>query len=273
MSPFIKTSDHSFRSNRTRTVASERPDTEASSSRHAQAIRLTTQAIDKRGALYRYLVVAVVLVGFASLIWALIRWSWWPLLGLISLVSLCSAFFCLDVYLVNRWRRQVLEMWIQGRIEVDNFCDTMMNLRVLPERTLQGLLDTLPAEKKLGIREKVSPSMRNAVVLTISIIHACQFNRTISVTAAYTLASIFALCTALYHSWGTLVGLLLIPVVIVLCQGSTFLRFRKWKKQILMLCQQPEFLTDQFVAIVKKLDWKPIPERKKRQLLSCLLDV
>lgn len=106
--------------------------------------RLTTRLLDRRSRGYRNLVVAVVLIGLAAAVVALVAWDWRPLLGGLLAVPAVGVGLTLDARRVADWRREVLAAWVAGRLDLGVLRDTFTSVKPLPARTLAGLFDPLP---------------------------------------------------------------------------------------------------------------------------------
>lgn len=105
---------------------------------------LTTRLLDRRGRGYRNLVVAVVLIGLAAPVVALLKWDWRPLLGGLLVMPAVGVGLTLDARTVARWRRAVLDAWVAGRLDLAVLRDSFTSVKPLPARTLAGLFDPLP---------------------------------------------------------------------------------------------------------------------------------
>jgi len=110
-----------------------------------EAINLTSRTIADRGRLYRNLVVAVSLLSVASILAALVCWRVWPLMGLILLVPLSGGFVFLDSRRVARWRKQLLEIADNRKLDLTLLLNTISQYKHLPANTLQAMLAALPA--------------------------------------------------------------------------------------------------------------------------------
>src|SRR5262249_44116717 len=144
-------------------------------------------------------------------------------------------FLCLDTCVVHHWRQQILELWVQEQVDLDSFCDTISTIRLLPARTLQSMLHTLPTKKDWHTLEKMTPSTRKAVALTLQGINLCQIDRTMFSTVAWTVGLGFVILAMIQWSWLSLLGALLIIPIFSIGKCLNFFRFFHWKRQILLL--------------------------------------
>jgi len=237
-----------------------------------EAIGLTTRTIDMRARCFRNLIIGFAIVMIGCVIWTTTLWSWGPLLGLVLLVPLCSAFLGLDTFVVHRWRQQILALWVQEQVELDSFCDTISTIRLLPARTLQSMLHTLPTKNALRNSDKMILSTRKAVALTLGDINLCQIDRTMSSTVAWTVGLVFVAVAMIRWSWPWLLGVLIVIPVLGIGKCLGFLRFCHWKRHILAL-QREGLKLKNFLEIVARLDWNPISEQKKCRLLTTLAEI
>lgn len=111
-----------------------------------EAIDLTLGTFEDRSRLYRNLVVAVSLVSFASILTALLCWRGLPLAGLILVVPFSGGFVYLDMRRVSRWREGILGRCRTRGLDLALFRNTLLQLKHLPQGSLQSMLATFPAE-------------------------------------------------------------------------------------------------------------------------------
>src|SRR6266404_2164882 len=104
------------------------------------ALNLTTRTIDRRARRYRNVVVLVSIVGIVALVWAGMAWSGAPLSGLLMLFPICGGFLVLDTFLVDRWRDEILRMWIEEGLDLGAFASTIGSIKILPANTLGAML-------------------------------------------------------------------------------------------------------------------------------------
>ena len=214
-----------------------------------EAVKLTTQTINTRTVRFRNFVIAVVVVALGSVVWASIQWSWKPLLGLLLLVPLCGAFLYLDARLVHQWRQQVLEMWAQENLDLKTFSSAMSTIRTLPERTLRGMLDTLPNPQNMSKNGNLAPADRKALVLSLQTSSRQQNNRTLLTTITYTLGLATLALVAIQGFVQPLVVLPLILLAIGVTKWLNEFRFRNRKIQIHEIAQGfKKFPTDEKAA-------------------------
>jgi hypothetical protein len=234
------------------------------------AIVLTTQTIDRRAELFRNLVVLVVVLVVGSLLWAGVGVSWRPLLALLALVPLCGFFLFLDTWLVNRWRHQVLELWAQGQLSLDGLVKGIRSIRLLPPRTLQGMLASLPMKLNNPGAFPSVPVLRRALVATLKTINRCDNARTGVASTAYALGVVSLVLAAIHGTWMALAGGLLVAPVLATAWWLKAARWRRWKRSLLSLhCQQGLDWTT-FLPAASQLDWGSVPDGKKQRLLHSL---
>ena len=108
------------------------------------AIQATLTAIQNRARLYRNLVVLVTAVLIGSIVVAVVFRSLIPLIGFSLLVPLAGAYFILDNRCTRLWSKQVLEMWVAGKLDLTAFSGAVSAHPYVPRGTLEGMLGLLP---------------------------------------------------------------------------------------------------------------------------------
>jgi hypothetical protein len=235
-----------------------------------EAVDLTTRTIDCRAFHYRNLVILLVLVVVVSGVWAAVRWSGLPLLGLLLLAPLCAAFILLDTTLVNRWRRRVLGWWVEGCLPLDNFANAVASLRMLPPGTVRAMVGTLPTRDRVPAAAKAPPVLRRALADTLKAIHRGESARTAIAGLAYSVGAASLALAALLGDWLPLAGVALVLPVIGLGWGLAAVRWRSWRRAIRTLRKEQGLDLPGFTEAADQLDWGSIPDRKKRRLLGPL---
>jgi len=243
-----------------------------SESTHAlkEAVSITTRAIDARAAHFRNLVIVVVGVAIISLIWGAFLASWQPLLGLLFLVPLCATFLYIDITLLNRWQRQIIDMWVQELLDLEIFSETMLTLRVLPQRVLKGMLGTLPTKENGLSVGHITPGIRKALAVTLQTINRCQNDRMALVAFAYIISCTFLVLAGIRWSLPSLLGLLFVLPLIAAFKWTNDWRFQRLRKQIMAMKQDQGIELSNYVEVAAQLDWESIPHKKKDRLLSSL---
>jgi hypothetical protein len=112
---------------------------------YAQAMRLTGELLQRRGAQYRNLVVLVVLCLLGGGGAALAARSLAPLLGWLLVPPLCALFIGFDTFSVRRWQAGLLELSRQGLLDLTLFRRMITGVQTLPRESLSALLELLPA--------------------------------------------------------------------------------------------------------------------------------
>jgi hypothetical protein len=172
------------------------------------ALDVTTRTIDRRARAYRDLVVVISITWIAAVVWAAITWSGLPLLILLSFVPLCAGFFVLDSILVNRWRDQLLRMWVEDDLDFSVFASSIAAIRFLPTSTLRAMLASLPCDKQAPGTARLSKSVKQALAMAVTAIHSAQTELTIVATLSYLLAVISVAWAAIVWSSLPLLGCL-----------------------------------------------------------------
>jgi hypothetical protein len=234
------------------------------------AIELTTHTIDRRAGLFRNLIVLVVVLVVGSLLSSAIGLSWRPLLALLALVPLCGFFLSLDAWLVNRWRQHVLELWAQGQLRLDGLVQTISSIRLLPPRTLQGMLASVPTKHNPPGPFQSTPVLRRALASTLITINRCDTARTGVASVAYALGVASLTLAVIQGTWMALAGVLLVAPVLAAAWWLTAARWRRWKHDLLSLHHQEGLEWTAFLPAANQLDWGSVPDRKKQRLLHSL---
>ena len=240
----------------------------ASTTATRQAVQLTGQTLRARLISYRVVVIAVGMFVLASLVGAVAWLSWLPLLGTLLLLPVGDLFFCRDANLVGRWQRRILDLWAAEQVDLDIFAHTVRSYKMLPPNMVQGMLQSLPAQKK---GTSVAPVMRKALSLTVEAINRSQTDRPLFAVLAYT-TGLACLSWALVEwSWLPLVGLLGVPLLRAVGAGLVRWRFRRCKRHLLGLLSQ-ELELQSFVEAAVHLEWEGIADRHRDRLLQSLLN-
>lgn len=225
------------------------------------ALDLTTGAIERRARNYRNLVVLVVLIFLGCGVWAVIQFSALPLLAWLLLLPFCGAFFFLDALLVNRWCDRILRMWAREELDLDTFVQSVASIRVLPPRTLGGMVGTLPTVARV----KLSPVMKQAIASAVITSHRCETDRTAAWALAYTCAAAAVAVAVMETSWIPLAGIVLVtPVLAGLCYLHAA-RWGSWRRAVLSMQQELEVVD--FFRVADQLKLAGIPRKTRRQLL------
>jgi hypothetical protein len=119
------------------------------------AIQSTIAVIGRRATLFRNLVVAVVVMGTASLMWALVTRSFAGAIGLVFLVPACGCFFYADARLLTGWRSEILDAWSTRSLHLAAFREAVRANPVVPKATLEAMLSTLPTPESVTAEHHV----------------------------------------------------------------------------------------------------------------------
>lgn len=197
-----------------------------------QALQLTTAAIDRRAFHFRNLVVTVVLVVLGCLVAAAVQWSWRPLVGWFFLAPLCGVFLMVDNYIVSRWQTQLLAMWAEGELHVEEFAQSILSLRLLPGATLRGMLALLPASGDGPPIDRLPRPAREFVARLYSSFHQGARDYSAAFTVAYTVSVACAGWALVTWDWRPLWGCLAIVVAFVAARAMNALRLRRCREII-----------------------------------------
>jgi len=234
-----------------------------------EAIKLTTQTIDLRAAFHRNLVIAVVVLVLVSILSAGIKMTWCPLLGILLLAPVCSFFFLWDTHTLNHWQKKILKMWQQNNLDINVFSQVIATMPVLPQQTLQGMVNTLPTADNLPDSINITPNYRTAVATTLNTITKYQKNLILNFTLACFLVTISLIYAVIQRSWLPLISLIFIIPLFQAGKRLSLIGLRKLKK-IIKKEKKDNFDLNQFIKIADKLDWEPLSEKNKKAFLNSL---
>jgi hypothetical protein len=233
------------------------------------AMNVTEHTLRLRLNCYRSLVISVGLVASVSLLWAVIQRSWIPLLGFLLYLPLTGVFLWVDSLLIHSWRCRLLRMWAHEQVDLDIFCDVLRVLRVVPQGTRESMLSSLPTVKNLQTSEDIVPLVRRALAETLHSINACQSDRTLLASIAFTTGVASLALAAALPSWLPLLGPLLVIPILGIGLGLSGLRWWRWKRKVSAL-QLEALPLKIFVDLAARLDWQPIPTKRKTRLLGAV---
>lgn len=194
------------------------------------ALQLTTRAIDRRAFHFRNLVVLLVAVALGCGVAALVRWSWRPLVGWLSIVPLCGGFLVLDNFLVSRWQARILAMWVDGALHVEDFAQSILSLRMLPGATLRGMLAMLPASGEGAPVDRLPRPARELLAQLYASFHQGPRDYSVVFSVAYTICVASLAAAMLKWDWRPLVGCLAIPLALLAGHSLNLLRQRRCRE-------------------------------------------
>jgi len=226
-----------------------------------KALENMKEAITKRAACFKNTVIIVSVIPIVSVIWAAIQRSWLPLTPVLFLIPVSSAFLYGDIRLVNLWQDQLLEMWIQGELEIDQFSEIILSIRMIPGNTARGMLGTLPAGK-------VSKEIRKPLAMTVQTISKCHKERMAFYTITLLLCTIFIGFAIILKLWILLAGCLIVLPMMGIQKLLMNYRLNQWKLKVTDAHKQEGWDLKNFNDIAYKLDWGIVSEQKKEQLFA-----
>ena len=234
-----------------------------------EAIKLTTQTIDRRAASHRNLVITVVVIVLASIISAGIKMSWLPLLGISLLAPVCGFFFFWDTHTLNHWQKKIFEMWQKDNLDLNILTQAIATIPGLPQHTLQGMVNTLPTADNLPDSINIPPNYRPAVATTLNTITKYQKNLILNFTLACSLVIISLIYATIQRSWLPLISLIFIIPLFQAGKRFNLIKLRQLKKKIKKE-KEDNFDLNQFIKIADNLDWEPLSEKNKKAFLNSL---
>ncbi len=105
-----------------------------------QAIYGTTDAITRRAAWYRNLVICISVIGMASMVLLIITWRPISLAIGTMMLPAVAGWFYWDTRLVRKWSQKTLQICRDGSLDVAVFTTTIAAMKHLPEPTIQSML-------------------------------------------------------------------------------------------------------------------------------------
>lgn len=175
-------------------------------SAYRTAIERTTRVIERRAKYYRNLVVAVVLIGAASVAGALAARSLSGLAGVFFLVPACGLFFFADARLLNEWRSDVLASWARGELDLAALRQALRAHPGLPQDTRDAMLGTLPSTGDLAEEQRILAATRQAAAAASLMAHQGRADSLLLHSVASAIA-VSALAAALWlRAWTPLLG-------------------------------------------------------------------
>jgi hypothetical protein len=233
-----------------------------------QLIEITTQTLDRRSCQFRNTIIAVVVTVAASVIAAIIARSCRPLSGLLLLPIVVNAFILLDGRVLGVWRSKILNSWVNGEIDLELFVRNINSIKVLPKKTIGGMLGLLPGQNISAVKEAVG--FRGAVADTLTAMNRHQMLRSGAVFCATVFLFIPIAAALLTRSFRPLYGIGLIAVVFVVWPFMVRQIWRRWLRRLVRLFSQGSPEREKFERGISSLDWDSIGEKWKERAMHLL---
>jgi hypothetical protein len=179
----------------------------AAASAYRAAIEATTRVIERRARYFRNQVVAVLLLGVASLAWALAARSWLGLAALLFLIPACGAFLVADARRLDDWRSAVLASWVRREIDLAAFRDAICAHPALPKETTNAMLATLPQAGDLASEQRILTPTRRAAASASQAAHRGRVDALVLNVAVSAIATGVVAAALWTHNWTPLLGL------------------------------------------------------------------
>ncbi len=199
------------------------------------------QAVRRRVVAYRALVIAVSLVIWGALLWALFARRFSPLLALLSLPAIVVLYFLADALIVRRWIADVMHRWQAGVVRIDAVREMLKGAPGLPQRTVNGMLGSLPSFDEPG-DEPVTGPARAVLATGAMVVYTERTEQRLLIAALVAAVPIALAGAALRSRWLVILPL---PALIVPLLRSIWQRFRylRWhRKASALLPADPELL-------------------------------
>jgi len=191
-----------------------------------------------------------------------------PLSGFFLLFPVCGLYFFIDGKLINNWRSKLLEGWVRGELDFRALRQAVGAIHTLPKDTLQSMLETLPSAGDLLTEQGVSPGTRRTVATAVTTIHACRSDATAIRVAGFAVAGGSLMVAAALGTWQPLLGMVAVLSLPLLRKWLSLLRLRGLGKRTLAAQQLADFNQEKYLAIVSSLQWDPISESERSELLA-----
>jgi hypothetical protein len=221
---------------------------------YRSALDHTCRTLELRARYFRNQVVAVALIGLASLTLSIWERSRSPLLGLSLWLPICG--FCLiaDVRLLSRWRAALFALWVNREIDLNPFRMAVNANPALPKGTIDAMLVTLPTSGALVEEHAISGITRRAIAAAYMTTDKCASRLLATYNVGYAVA-LGCIGAATYIStWKPLVAIGLFcvfPPIKVLLRR---LRDRQVSATQSVCRSHPEFSETAYRRIVSMID-------------------
>jgi hypothetical protein len=217
------------------------------------AIEQTARLIEQRARYFRNQVVAVVLVGVLTLVWAVVTRSFFPLALLLVLLPVSAAFFVADGRLVARWRSDVLAAWAERNIDLAAFRAAIRAYPALPRETTEGMLATLPFAEDVVTEHRVLAPTRQAVAAASRAKYHKRWDALVLKAVASGIIVSILLSALWMRSWMPLVGLAILLVGPILAAWLPRRRTVAWEAELAVCRRQAGFSEADYAGLVASL--------------------
>jgi hypothetical protein len=170
--------------------------------------------------------------------------------------------------MVNKWQERILQMWVQGDLDLSIFYNSMSTIRMFPQRMFQGMLKTLPINPDPVASRNMSQDVRRSLAFTLQTLNRCQNDRTIFTSLSYTLSLFSVAMTVILKSWIPLLGLFLALLVMGASHWFRMIRLERLRNHLIEVKREKIDEFNNFIESAVHLDWSCIPKKKKVQFLS-----
>ena len=231
---------------------------------------LTARVIESRTRRFRNLVIGVVGISLIATGGALAWWSWRPLMGFVLLVPVCGCFACHDAHLVGKWQRQIMDMWTEGKLDLNDFTGSIMQVRMFPGHTLRTMLADLPVPQDARAGRRIDPRTRSALGRTMLALTRCHHDRAASATLTRTIALASLALAGVLRSWLPFWGLALILPVVGVTRHTIHARLKRLQRGLVEMRDAGDLDAQSFTTAAADLDWESTPEAGRLALLGSL---
>jgi hypothetical protein len=106
-------------------------------------IDLTLRTVEQRVRLYRWVMIAFLILLVGSVGLSLVVRLWWPLTGLILTVPAMASYLALDGRAVRRWASQIQDLRNSHGLSLQVFSGMILAHPLIPKGTAKGMLAEL----------------------------------------------------------------------------------------------------------------------------------
>jgi hypothetical protein len=225
-------------------------------SAYRTAIDQTITVINQRSRTFRNQVVVVVAIASGSTAGALALRTLWPLTGLLALAPACGLFLWLDTRQVVDWRSTILQMWGRRDIDLLPFAHAMRANKMLPEATLNSMLDLLGTSEIANMEIKASARTRKTVATVVKFADMLGLRQIAVKVCATAIVSAGICWSAAMGAWLPLsFAASILPLPLILRWLETSLHHQS-KMAVQALSHDPDFDADTFHGLINHLSPK-----------------
>jgi hypothetical protein len=178
---------------------------------YREMLEYTKDALLARASRFRMSLLTIGAVVLVTLVWSAAAHAIAPLSALTLLPPLLALAYWLDARFVARWRRDLLERWRDGDLDLDILRVALRANVVLPRRTLDGMLEGLPS-----VSGKLEATERGRLADAVEATDAMKRDQALATGLSRSIALAAVVIGATWGSWRPLVALTLAPLPLLI---------------------------------------------------------